>query len=97
MSPPGTTLWAATASSACQDSQGSVTLENHAKNIHIEEKVKHNQGWIDESFQCRDSSWLNLDPNAEAGGCVPINGIHNMIDNFYRRAFFLNSKKVYLD
>jgi len=22
----------------------------------------------------RDSSWINLDPNAEAGGCVPING-----------------------
>ena len=22
----------------------------------------------------RDSSWVNLDPNAEAGGCVPING-----------------------
>ena len=89
MLPPGITLWAATASSACQDSQGSITLENYTQNIistiwqksdisyHIYDNISTRKDWIGERFQCRDSSWINLDVNAEAGGCVPINGIHN--------------------
>ena len=40
MPPPGITLWAASASSACQDSQGSLKLEYHSQNMLFQQYSK---------------------------------------------------------